>query len=147
VPPSALLDVLSSALAEVGWAGACLYNEATGRLVGGHASRKVWLDKGAEKIPVLIGSWTEEQERRILAMLEPLSAMAGANASALGALLQDVSTDNPALASMFARLAESVAAVPRVDATLPEEFPESDEGLPIEYCCPKCNYAWSGKPN
>lgn len=28
----------------------------------------------------------------------------------------------------------------------PEEFPAYDEHIPTEYCCPKCGYEWSGKP-
>ncbi len=50
-------------LNEVGWAGALLYNETTGRFIDGHARKKV--SKG-KKVPVLIGKWTEEQERKIL---------------------------------------------------------------------------------
>jgi hypothetical protein len=29
----------------------------------------------------------------------------------------------------------------------PEEFPSYDEEIETEYCCPRCNYRWSGKPN
>lgn len=29
----------------------------------------------------------------------------------------------------------------------PKEFQEYDEDIETEYCCPKCNYKWSGKPN
>lgn len=28
----------------------------------------------------------------------------------------------------------------------PDEFPEYDEDIGTEYCCPKCGYEWSGKP-
>lgn len=27
-----------------------------------------------------------------------------------------------------------------------EDFPEYNEELETEYCCPKCDYVWSGKP-
>lgn len=27
----------------------------------------------------------------------------------------------------------------------PEDFPEVDEDIHTDYCCPKCGYAWSGK--
>src|SRR5688500_8855382 len=42
---------------EVGWAGACLYNERTGRLIDGHARRNA-VDPSTP-VPVLIGSWSE----------------------------------------------------------------------------------------
>ena len=32
------------------------------------------------------------------------------------------------------------------DKEAPEEFKEYDEDIETAYCCPKCNYAWSGKP-
>lgn len=37
-----------------------------------------------------------------------------------------------------------LAGLGPVDA--PEEFAAYDEGIETEYCCPKCNYEWSGKP-
>ena len=30
---------------------------------------------------------------------------------------------------------------------LKTEFEEFDEDMPYDYCCPKCDYKWSGKPN
>src|SRR5260370_40602406 len=38
--PDAQLAALSDVIAEVGWAGAGLYNERTGRLIDGHLRRK-----------------------------------------------------------------------------------------------------------
>lgn len=29
----------------------------------------------------------------------------------------------------------------------PPDFGSYDEGIDTEYCCPKCGYKWSGKPN
>lgn len=29
----------------------------------------------------------------------------------------------------------------------PDDFKEVDENIPTEFCCPKCNYKWSGKPS
>lgn len=31
------------------------------------------------------------------------------------------------------------------DTESPSDFPEADESIPTDYCCPKCNYKWSGK--
>src|SRR5262245_38800219 len=73
--PDAQLGALSDVLAEVGWAGALLYNERTGRLIDGHARRKVAQAQGADRVPVLVGSWDEETEAKILATLDPVGAM------------------------------------------------------------------------
>ena len=62
--PDSQVAALPDVLAEVGWAGACLYNETTGRLIDGHARRKVALDQEVDKVPVLVGAWTEDQEKK-----------------------------------------------------------------------------------
>jgi hypothetical protein len=62
--PRAQATALQGVMTEVGWAGAALYNERTGRLIDGHLRKKI--AKKGEKIPVLIGSWNEEQEAKIL---------------------------------------------------------------------------------
>lgn len=110
--PEAQVAALSDVLAEVGWAGACLYNEATGRLIDGHARRKVALDQGAESVPVLVGSWSEADEAKILATLDPIAGMAQADAAALDALLRDVQTGSQALGDMLTSLAEDAGVVP-----------------------------------
>jgi hypothetical protein len=91
--PEAQVAALTDVIAEVGWAGACLYNERTGRLIDGHARRKVALEKAIPLVPVLVGDWSEEQEKTILATLDPLSALAEADAAKLDALLREVETD------------------------------------------------------
>jgi len=100
--PSEQTEALKAAIDEVGWAGALLYNEQTQRLIDGHARKEI---KAGEKVPVLIGSWTEDEEKKILATLDPLAAMAEANAEALAELLNEIETNSPALAEMMEALA------------------------------------------
>jgi broad specificity phosphatase PhoE len=61
---------------------------------------------------VLVGSWSEEQEAKILATLDPLAAMAEADAAKLDALLRDVSTGSEALSQMIADLATANGVIP-----------------------------------
>lgn len=100
--PPAQAAALKAALGEVGWAGALLYNETTGRLIDGHLRQTV---ASGEQVPVLVGSWTEEQERLILATLDPLAAMAQADGDALIALLGSLDVQDRALADMLEALA------------------------------------------
>lgn len=100
--PQAQLVALKDVVAEVGWAGALLWNERTKRLVDGHARRELF---AGQKVPVLVGSWTEEQERKILATLDPLSAMAEADAAKLAALLAEIDTESEAVQSLLDSLA------------------------------------------
>ena len=121
--PGQQLAALTDVISEVGWAGACLFNERTGRLIDGHARRKVALDQGTTKIPVLVGNWTEEQEKKILATLDPLAAMAEADAGQLDALLRDVSTGSEAPSAMLTELAEKSGVVLNVKSA-DDEWPE-----------------------
>ncbi|MBN2377043.1 MAG: hypothetical protein JXD22_11620 [Sedimentisphaerales bacterium] len=59
---------------DIGWAGACLFNERTKRLIDGHARRKAVSPE--TPVPVLVGNWSEDAERKILATLDPVGAMA-----------------------------------------------------------------------
>jgi len=130
--PDTQLSALSDVITEVGWAGACLFNERTGRLIDGHARRKVAIEQGCEKVPVLVGDWSEADEAKILATLDPLAAMAEADAAALDALLRDVQTGSQAVADMLTGLATEAGVIPKdvtpgaggdeFDAT-PEEGP------------------------
>jgi DNA modification methylase len=110
--PDTQLTALSDVLAEVGWAGACLYNERTGRLIDGHARRKIALAKGCKKVPVLVGSWDEATEAKILATLDPLGAMAEADSAKLEALLGEVSTGSAALQQLLETLARDASIAP-----------------------------------
>ena len=111
--PDTQLSALSDVITEVGWAGACLFNERTGRLIDGHARRKVAIEQGCEKVPVLVGDWSEADEAKILATLDPLAAMAEADAAALDALLRDVKTGSQAVADMLTGLAEGAGVIPK----------------------------------
>jgi DNA modification methylase len=123
--PGKQLTALKDVLAEVGWAGALLYNERSKRLIDGHARKKV----SSGKVPVLVGSWSEEQERKILATLDPLAAMAEADTGVLAALLKQVETESDAVRELLANLAAGELvplSVPEetLGLTDPDEVPE-----------------------
>jgi hypothetical protein len=101
--PRAQLAALKDQMAAVGWAGALLYNERTGHLLDGHARKG--LAAPGEKLPVLVGSWPEDQERLILATLDPLAAMAQADQDPLVALLGETETASEAIRAMLEALA------------------------------------------
>jgi len=136
--PQAQVDALQGVLEEVGWAGALLYNERTKRLVDGHARKRI--TKG--DVPVLIGSWTEEQEQTILRTLDPIAAMAEVNKELLGELLKSSATDNDAIKAMLDGLAK-LHSLGEYSLTAPDEFPEVGEGIETQHACPKCGYEWN----
>jgi len=137
--PKAQREALSSVLGQVGWAGALLYNETTNRLIDGHLRQEV-VPEG-ELVPVLIGSWTPEQEALILATLDPLAAMAEADASKVRELLEGLGEQDAAVQEILNELkAEAESSTP------PAEFPEYDESIAdeVEWLeCPQCGHKWA----
>jgi len=77
---------------EVGWAGACLFNERTGRLIDGHARKSVADPR--TPLPVLVGDWSEEAEKKILATLDPVGAMAQGDPQAYADLVQAINAES-----------------------------------------------------
>lgn len=86
--PASQLSALNDLIAEVGWAGALLYNERTKRLIDGHGRKELFAGKGA--VPVLVGSWTPAQEKLILATLDPLAALAEPQHDKLAKLVSSI---------------------------------------------------------
>lgn len=104
--PAQQVAALRESIADVGWAGALLYNERTKRLIDGHARRDN--AEPTELVPVLVGHWTPEQERRILATLDPITALAKPDPEALGKLLDGLTFDGEALAKLGQDLAREI---------------------------------------
>src|SRR5262249_49783103 len=75
----------------------------TRRLIDGHCRKELFA--GRAKVPVLIGSWDEADEAKILATLDPLAGLAEANTELLEQLLRAVSTGSESLQEMLAWLA------------------------------------------
>jgi hypothetical protein len=105
--PEAQQNALRAVLAEVGIADAVLAREladGTMELIDGHCRVEMLPD---QLLPVLVLDVDDQEAAKLLATLDPLAAMAEANAGALHSLLQEVRTDNPALTDMLANLAET----------------------------------------
>jgi DNA modification methylase len=123
--PDAQLAALEDVIKEVGWAGVCLFNERTDRLIDGHLRKQIGLKRRDEKVPVLIGNWSEEQETKILATLDPISAMAQADGAKLEELLRNVKTDSAAVQSLLDELATKVSVLNmQAGLTDPDVIPE-----------------------
>ena len=110
---------------EVGWAGVCLFNERTGLLIDGHARKSVVDPK--TPIPVLVGNWSEGAERKILATLDPVGAMALGDAAAYQVLVESVQANGlwvrDLLQTTLRDLDAQAAAVEDPDATAADGTP------------------------
>jgi len=124
--PKAQREALQGVLAEIGFAGAVLARETPAGLVliDGHLRAETAADS---EIPVLILDVDEAEADKILATFDPISAMAGADAAALDALLRNVQTGSEAVAGMLADLAKEAGLYQQaevVEDEVPEPPPE-----------------------
>ena len=92
---------LSSVLNEVGLVQSVVVNTTTGRLVDGHLRVELAKAQGQPTIPVVYVELSEDEERIILATLDPIGAMAEADREKLGELLQGI--ESPELARRCSR--------------------------------------------
>ncbi len=102
---------LRGLLAQVGIVGAALgyYSEALGgrrRLIDGHLRQ----EEICQGLPVLMTDLNDQEAALVLATLDPIGAMAGADAQKLNDLLQETQTSDEALANMLRDLQQTAQA-------------------------------------
>jgi hypothetical protein len=119
IHPPEQIKALRATIDKVGIAGAALLNETTGNLIDGHA--RVSSSPPDQLWPVLVGRWTLEQERQILVSLDPLAAMAQADAEKLAELTADMDLEGD-----LAGLAEQLDKLQAEDA--PGNAPRNGSG-------------------
>ena len=88
---------LGGALAEVGWVTEVIVNRTTGRIVDGHLGIELALARDEPTVPVTYVELTEAEEELVLATLDPIGAMADAEADVLAALLAGLEPADEAL--------------------------------------------------
>ena len=105
IHPQAQQDALAGVLDEVGWVQDVVVNRQTGYVVDGHLRVSLAISRGEPAVPVVYVDLSPEEERLVLATLDPLAAMAGTDTAQLEALLGEIAVPEGALKDMFAELA------------------------------------------
>jgi DNA modification methylase len=103
---------LAGALAEVGWVQQVVVNKTTGRLVDGHLRVELALARDEATVPVTYVELSEDEERIVLATLDPLAAMADTDTAKLAELLRDLAPADRDLGAMLAELGERYGIAP-----------------------------------
>jgi ParB-like chromosome segregation protein Spo0J len=132
--PAAQQDSLKAVLAEIGYADALLARETPEgglMLIDGHLRAETTPD---QPVPVLILDVDESEADKLLATLDPLAAMAGADGAKIAELLRDVKTGSAALQDMLTRLAADAGAIPEFDPAADSE-PNLDTRYAIVVNC------------
>ncbi len=103
--PKAQADALRGLLTEIGYADALLARELPdGRLmlIDGHLRKDTTPDA---IVPVLVLDLDEAEADKLLLTLDPLASLAESDSERIGALLQTVRTDSPAVEDLLRRTA------------------------------------------
>jgi ParB-like chromosome segregation protein Spo0J len=141
--PKAQANALRGLLSEVGMADAVLARELEDgslMLIDGHLRAETI---GEEEVPVLVLDVNEAEADKILATLDPLAAMAEADAAKLDAILREVDTGSPDVQQLLADLAKEEGLYRDADE---QPAPESstEEIDPDEFSmqckCPRCGF-------
>ncbi len=102
--PSEQQDAMRAVLGELGFAGAVLGRETEDgiEIIDGHLRADLG---GDHELPVIVTNLSEHEAKQLLAVFDPLSAMAGADPDALSRLLGDVAFTSPDLQQLLDDLA------------------------------------------
>jgi DNA modification methylase len=116
---------LADVLGEVGLVQSVIVNRTSGHLIDGHLRVELAIAKGQPAVPVVYVDLSEEEERIILASLDPIGAMADADRDRLSELLGAIENED------LAELLDAVARANRIALDLgnagltdPDEVPE-----------------------
>lgn len=91
---------LEGALDEIGWIQRVIVNQRTGHILDGHLRAEAARAAG-ETVPVLYVELSEDEERIVLASVDPVALMAGIDLDKHRELIDQVETDNEALAELL----------------------------------------------
>ena len=118
--PQAQRDALHGALNEVGWIAPVVENVRTGNLVDGH--ERVWqgLQNDDAEVPYVQVDLSEAEESYAILTLDPIGAMAAADAAKLGDLLHEVQSGEAGVQAMLAEVAKNAGLYQE-----PKEAPEA----------------------
>ena len=106
--PAQQRAALAGVLDEVGWVQDVIVNRTTGRLVDGHLRVAVALERGEASVPVVYVELSDDEERLVLATLDPIGSLAETDAAALSALLADMAPTADGLADLLGSLQTSI---------------------------------------
>jgi ParB-like chromosome segregation protein Spo0J len=144
--PQSQVALLAKVIAHQGWRSPIVVSTRSGFIVAGHGRYEAAKVMGVAKVPVDYQDFaTDADEWAHLVGDNRLAELAEADEAALKAVLAELKAGDfdLDLAGFDAATLEGLLAEPEA----PADFPEFNENVPTEFVCPKCKFAWSGKPS
>lgn len=102
--PAVQRDTLEASLDELGWVAPVIVNDRTGHVCDGHARIEAAISKGTPVVPVVHIDIGEADERLMIAVFDPIGAMARNDSERLDDLRASLSTDSQPLLDLLASL-------------------------------------------
>lgn len=124
IHPGFQQEALAAVLDEVGWVQEVIVNRTTGHLIDGHLRVQLAMRRDESMIPVKYVELSEAEEQTILAMLDPIGAMAAADREKLDELLSAVQSSNEQVRQALERTAVKEGILPPID------YDEAWRGMP-----------------
>lgn len=94
IHPKHQQDALEAVLDEIGWVDDVIVNRTTGHIIDGHLRVTLALRKNESEIPVKYVELSQDEENLILALFDPISAMATQDDEKLEELIYEIENDN-----------------------------------------------------
>ena len=109
IHPKHQQEALEAVLNEVGWVQQVIVNKRTGHVVDGHLRVALALRREEEEVPVVYVDLSEDEERVILATIDPLAGMAVPDKDALRSLLDSTNASSEQVKELLAKVREDHA--------------------------------------
>lgn len=103
--PKHQVDALEGLLKQVGWVQRVIVNQRTGHVVDGHARVALAIRRSEPALPVLYVDLSEDEERLVLAALDPIGGLATTDADKLAEVLDGLAADDAGLQTLLDDLA------------------------------------------
>ncbi len=125
-------EAMREVLQTIGWVQGVIVNRTTGRLIDGHMRVEEAIRKGEATIPVCFVDLTEAEERRLIALFDPISGMAGLDRERLQELLADLRGESGGLEALLRSLRDAAGMDPERarDEDEPPPLPETPVSRP-----------------
>lgn len=105
--PDAQRTALAKVLSRIGWVTGVIENKTTGHLIDGHARIQEALKAGPDTpVPFTLVALTEDEERQMLMLLDPLASLADTDEDTLQRLMELASLDDGELLNVLGGFAD-----------------------------------------
>jgi DNA modification methylase len=97
--------VLDATLSEIGWVQSVIVNQTTGHIVDGHLRVSLAIKHDEPQVPVVYIEVTENEEKALLALIDPIAGLAAQDDDMLRMLIDQVEIENATIQGFLDDLA------------------------------------------